>query len=1268
MKKPVTQFDLAAAFKALDEIDYGKVESNPVKDSKKLNESLLKETCERISSRKLNIERLVEDYYDLDDEQDLNQAADSREAEIAQAKLARIEKIVDLDAQTADELLDSYVGKVIVRCPQCMNMFYKNEEDLVKDEEDPTICNINEPCQHCGNISGYEIIGKVDKLSPEDTAQLSGEEEAPEVEEETEEEVEATEEASEETTDEDLDLDLDLDLDDTTQESLNAAKAAKSDFASKNETENKTLNEDIYKDVKELDDKLKAHNDYIEYLKNEIVSANEALEKATNEEVKAAIQRKLDTLNNDLAAALPDAVKNDTTPDEVTADETVDIEENPIEELPTEEEVETKEEVTEESLNKAKAAKSDFESENNSEEAKSLHEGLTEDKRDDDDFYGKDIDDAVIQLKKTGHAEFWCRQGKAKADEVVKLFKDKYGKKAEYTIDDDYCTARVVKEDLHEDVASLLNAFEASLDDANFDAPVDESLDNEETFTNPVVVDLTEGGNVGKITVEAGDEALAKEVDKLASEKYAAEDQARAGSEYFDEIAAEKGLKYNPVFDESVNKAEADKNTAPENESENKSINECDGKTCQECDGAACEAKPEDNSEGTSINWNIDDPSTKAVQKFNPYEDAEDKLDEAVAITIGIDEVDDQVIAKGPTDTMIVAAPEATAVYDQPGYDQPEFPAVEIEPQEIENPFEQDFDTPADFVGEPSTFGDAPVAEPEAKVTAEPVEDEADEEDESDDDDSDDSDDNSNNDIPADAEESEDDDEDEDEDVEESLQEGIFDKIKGAASKVGGAVKNAFTSIDDRLAKGFEEFQVETKYENADPDSKNYTTFEQAKKAAIASSNLGNATQAKVLAKSKANGQITLIDGYIKGKQAGKGKTAYESALKAADGTAAINNTAENQAAQQEQAAKPDLENSTEGTVAQAAPAKEPTTDAATQEAPAAQEAKPAPAKNDKGAKARAQYRKVLKLLADAGMDISGLTNNGKVTDKLRNLAKGLTSTNESLTEDIESAADEAVAKLQQLADDAVADVKTPETPETTAPEATEAPAQEVPATPETPEATEDAPVEEGSVSAVGDVVNGVVDGAKELLADNADDKADAEAAPIADQVHASNHMGEEKPDDAKEESLEEDANGVSDAEFEQMINSKTFQDFSEEVNVEDIEDIDEESVNECTTNYLKEVYSNVDKFELTKADVTNGILVLEGLIKFHSGKTRNTTFGYNLATGKHLAFSGVNEDLAKDGQFNIQCSLNNKSLVVESLSYKHEVNGQLVEGLVHKN
>ena len=127
--------------------------------------------------------------------------------------------------------------------------------------------------------------------------------------------------------------------------------------------------------------------------------------------------------------------------------------------------------------------------------------------------------------------------------------------------------------------------------------------------------------------------------------------------------------------------------------------------------------------------------------------------------------------------------------------------------------------------------------------------------------------------------------------VEESLREDIFDESKSAA------VKHAYTSIDARLAKGFEGFYVETKYENADPEYRNYASYMKARAAAVASSCLGNATQAKVFAKSKVNGHTTLIDGYVKGNQAGKGKTAFERALKAADGTAAIKNTAEHQAA-----------------------------------------------------------------------------------------------------------------------------------------------------------------------------------------------------------------------------------------------------------------------------------------------------------------------------------------------------------------------------------
>ena len=160
-------------------------------------------------------EVLVEDYYDIADPEELEQAAEDRDSEIAKAKLARIEKIVDLDADTADDLLPSYVGKVIIQCPQCMTLFYKNPEDIEHSEENPDVVNINEICQHCGNSSGYTLIGKVDKVG-EDEAENYDVEDFEENELDldfpsTEEEEEAEEPTEEETTEEETEEEVNLD-------------------------------------------------------------------------------------------------------------------------------------------------------------------------------------------------------------------------------------------------------------------------------------------------------------------------------------------------------------------------------------------------------------------------------------------------------------------------------------------------------------------------------------------------------------------------------------------------------------------------------------------------------------------------------------------------------------------------------------------------------------------------------------------------------------------------------------------------------------------------------------------------------------------------------------------------------------------------------------------------------------------------------------------------------------------------------------------------
>ena len=120
MKESITKFDLEAAFKALDEIDIPKTQGI------KANRPALTE----VFSRKTKFDALFEEYYDISNTADLTDAKDERDAEIAKAKLARIEKIVDLDADSPDQLLPSYVGKYIMQCPQCMTLFYKDQEDI----------------------------------------------------------------------------------------------------------------------------------------------------------------------------------------------------------------------------------------------------------------------------------------------------------------------------------------------------------------------------------------------------------------------------------------------------------------------------------------------------------------------------------------------------------------------------------------------------------------------------------------------------------------------------------------------------------------------------------------------------------------------------------------------------------------------------------------------------------------------------------------------------------------------------------------------------------------------------------------------------------------------------------------------------------------------------------------------------------------------------------------------------------------------------------
>lgn len=224
MKESITKFDLEAAFKALDDIEIPVAEKGIRANKPALTE---------IFSNKSKLDVLMEEYYDINNTGELENAKEDREAEVAKAKLARIEKIVDLDAKSPDDLLTSYVGKFIIQCPQCMTLFYKNPEDVENSEEDENIVNVNEVCQHCGNESGYTLIGKVGAAEAEDT--FEGDLAEPETGVEDAEEVAYEGDETAEESEEDFDLGDDLDdidleieddeLEDTKEESLSTTSS-----------------------------------------------------------------------------------------------------------------------------------------------------------------------------------------------------------------------------------------------------------------------------------------------------------------------------------------------------------------------------------------------------------------------------------------------------------------------------------------------------------------------------------------------------------------------------------------------------------------------------------------------------------------------------------------------------------------------------------------------------------------------------------------------------------------------------------------------------------------------------------------------------------------------------------------------------------------------------------------------------------------------------------------------------------------------------------
>lgn len=68
--------------------------------------------------------------------------------------------IIDPEAESEEDLNDSYVGKVILDCCVCHSKLYKAKEEVTLNDEG-LLANVGEECPYCYTPDGFKVIGEV---------------------------------------------------------------------------------------------------------------------------------------------------------------------------------------------------------------------------------------------------------------------------------------------------------------------------------------------------------------------------------------------------------------------------------------------------------------------------------------------------------------------------------------------------------------------------------------------------------------------------------------------------------------------------------------------------------------------------------------------------------------------------------------------------------------------------------------------------------------------------------------------------------------------------------------------------------------------------------------------------------------------------------------------------------------------------------------------------------------------------------------------------
>lgn len=160
-----------------------------------------------------------------------------------------------------------------------------------------------------------------------------------------------------------------------------------------------------------------------------------------------------------------------------------------------------------------------------------------------------------------------------------------------------------------------------------------------------------------------------------------------------------------------------------------------------------------------------------------------------------------------------------------------------------------------------------------------------------------------------------------------------------------------------------------------------------------------------------------------------------------------------------------------------------------------------------------------------------------------------------------------------------------------------------------------------------------------------------------------------ELPEEGKEESEPEEENNApkilkpeEEPVKEESVEVEETEEVKEEEKFEEsLTDFDEVSFDSHMTKYLTEVYSNVESYVSTSGSNTDNGIIIEGLIKFKSGKEKPTTFKLSLEGNK---MNGLNEAFSEDGNiYTIEGKIENNSFITENIIYKYNIENELIEG-----